>query len=170
MLLASVYISFSSPSPPHKGADGNNKERNTENAEEKKQRSEIGKGGWKMKVIGPDNFGHMILENLRKAGVQNSRKGERLHFDSLDVYAGEAKVSSVRELESGWDVGISFSGEMIAVDELLNLRVIKGFTDSGWEYVGLESVETYVAGNAGCLGLGATPAQVVSYSMAVFKK
>ena len=48
--------------------------------------------------------------------------------------------------------------------------LIKGFTDSGWEYVRLESVETYVAGNAGCLGLGATPAQVVSYSMAVFKK
>jgi adenine-specific DNA-methyltransferase len=31
----------------------------------------------------------MILDNLRKAGVQNSRKGERLKFDTLDVYAGE---------------------------------------------------------------------------------
>jgi adenine-specific DNA-methyltransferase len=39
--------------------------------------------------IGPENFGHMILENLRKAGVQNNRKGERLKFDALDIYAGK---------------------------------------------------------------------------------
>ncbi len=44
----------------------------TISAQEKKQLSETGKGGWRMKVIGPDNFGHMILENLRKAGVQNT--------------------------------------------------------------------------------------------------
>jgi hypothetical protein len=47
--------------------------------------------------------------------------------------------------------------------------LIKSWTDQGWEYVRLESVETFVAGSAGCFGLGATPAQLVSYSMAVFK-
>jgi adenine-specific DNA-methyltransferase len=31
----------------------------------------------------------MIVENLRKAGVQNTIKNERLHFDRLDLYAGE---------------------------------------------------------------------------------
>ena len=30
----------------------------------------------------------MILENLRKAGVQNTKKGERLKFDTLDSFAG----------------------------------------------------------------------------------
>ena len=30
----------------------------------------------------------MILDNLGKAGVQNTRKGERLKFDRLDTYAG----------------------------------------------------------------------------------
>ena len=30
----------------------------------------------------------MILENLKKAGVQNTRKSERLSFDRLDPYAG----------------------------------------------------------------------------------
>jgi len=34
------------------------------------------------------DFSTMILENLRKAGVQNTKKGERLKFDSLDSYAG----------------------------------------------------------------------------------
>jgi hypothetical protein len=48
--------------------------------------------------------------------------------------------------------------------------LIKSWADQGWEYVRLESVETYVAGNAGCLGLGATPAQLVSYAMAVFRQ
>jgi len=34
------------------------------------------------------DFATMILENLKKAGVQNTRKGERLTFDRLDAYAG----------------------------------------------------------------------------------
>ena len=34
------------------------------------------------------DFATMILDNLRKAGVQNTRKEERLTFDRLDPYAG----------------------------------------------------------------------------------
>ena len=34
------------------------------------------------------DFATMILDNLRKAGVQNTRKVERLTFDRLDPYAG----------------------------------------------------------------------------------
>lgn len=48
--------------------------------------------------------------------------------------------------------------------------LIQSWTAQGWEYVRLESVETFVAGSAGCFGIGATPARVVSYSMAVFRQ
>ena len=58
------------------------------------------------------------------------------------------------------------SGQAAAQLEAL----IKSWSDAGWEYVRLESVETFVAGNAGCFGLGAVPARVISYSMAVFKQ
>ncbi|MBW1953806.1 MAG: site-specific DNA-methyltransferase [Deltaproteobacteria bacterium] len=34
-------------------------------------------------------FETMILENLKKAGVQNTKKNERLKFDRLEPYAGE---------------------------------------------------------------------------------
>ena len=34
------------------------------------------------------DFATMILDNLKKAGVQNTRKAERLTFDRLDPYAG----------------------------------------------------------------------------------
>jgi adenine-specific DNA-methyltransferase len=34
-------------------------------------------------------FETMILDNLKKAGVQNTKKGERLKFDCLEPYAGE---------------------------------------------------------------------------------
>jgi adenine-specific DNA-methyltransferase len=61
----------------------------TISVEEKKQRAEVGKGGLKMRVIGPDGFATMIIDNLRKAGVQNTVKNERLKFDSLNPYAGE---------------------------------------------------------------------------------
>jgi adenine-specific DNA-methyltransferase len=61
----------------------------TISVEQKKERSEVGRDGLKIKVIGPDGFATMILDNLRKAGVQNTVKGERLIFDSLDPFAGE---------------------------------------------------------------------------------
>lgn len=48
--------------------------------------------------------------------------------------------------------------------------LIRSWAEQGWEYVRLESVETYIAGTQGCFGLGATPARLVSYSMAVFKQ
>ncbi|MFH1632438.1 MAG: site-specific DNA-methyltransferase, partial [Chloroflexota bacterium] len=34
------------------------------------------------------DFATMILDNMRKAGVQNTKKGERIKFDTLDPYAG----------------------------------------------------------------------------------
>jgi adenine-specific DNA-methyltransferase len=37
----------------------------------------------------PAQFETMIVENLRKAGVQNTKKAERLTFETLDVHAGE---------------------------------------------------------------------------------
>jgi adenine-specific DNA-methyltransferase len=61
----------------------------TISVEEKKQRAEVGRGGLKMRVVGPDDFGHMVLENLRKAGIQNTRQAERLKFDTLEPFAGE---------------------------------------------------------------------------------
>lgn len=38
-----------------------------------------------------------------------------------------------------------------------------------WQYVRLETVETFVAGNSGCFGLGATPGNMTSHSAAVFQ-
>ncbi len=35
-----------------------------------------------------DGFVHMIIENLKKAGVQNTYKNERLKFDRLEPFAG----------------------------------------------------------------------------------
>ena len=42
--------------------------------------------GKKQSAVG--QFETMILENLKTAGVQNTRKGERLKFDSLESFAG----------------------------------------------------------------------------------
>ena len=36
----------------------------------------------------PAQFETMIIDNLRKAGVQNTKKGERLVFEHLDIHAG----------------------------------------------------------------------------------
>ncbi|MBI3404945.1 MAG: site-specific DNA-methyltransferase, partial [Acidobacteria bacterium] len=39
-------------------------------------------------AAGPGQFENMILENLRKAGVQNTMKNERLKFDRLEPFPG----------------------------------------------------------------------------------
>jgi len=61
----------------------------TISVEDKKSLAEVGKDGMRVKVIGPDDFGRMILDNLRAAGVQTGKKGERLKFDTLEPYAGQ---------------------------------------------------------------------------------
>ncbi len=42
----------------------------------------------KLEAQNRQDFANMILDNLKKAGVQNSKKGERLDFDRLDPFAG----------------------------------------------------------------------------------
>lgn len=53
------------------------------------------------------DFAAMILDNLKKAGVQNTRKGERLTFDRLDPYAGTWLHAAGEYTESGQSVGQS---------------------------------------------------------------
>lgn len=54
----------------------------------KKKLAQPNDEGWAMKMIGAGQFGNIIIENLKKAGVQNTIKNERLKFDRLDVHAG----------------------------------------------------------------------------------
>lgn len=44
------------------------------------------------------------------------------------------------------------------------------YAKDGWEYIRLESVETHIAGDNGCFGIGATPARTASVSMVVFRR
>lgn len=54
-----------------------------------KQDRAAGKDGLSVRVIGPDQFGNMMIDNLRKAGIQARDKNERLKFDTLEPFAGE---------------------------------------------------------------------------------
>ena len=49
-------------------------------------------------------------------------------------------------------------------------QLIHSYARNGWEYVRLESVETYIEGDSGCFGIGATPPRTAVYSMAVFRR
>lgn len=53
-------------------------------ADEERPASEV--DGRKASASG--QFANMIIENLKKAGVQNTKKGERLKFDRLESFAG----------------------------------------------------------------------------------
>ena len=58
-------------------------------AEKVKQASVPDENNRVVRVYGTNDFGQMILENLRMAGVQNTRKAERLKFDSVQPFAGQ---------------------------------------------------------------------------------
>ena len=45
--------------------------------------------GFVTKLLGAGQFGNIIIDNLKKAGVQNTVKNERLRFDTLDTHAGQ---------------------------------------------------------------------------------
>lgn len=53
----------------------------------KKDLKEKGIEGWRIDFKGAGEFGNIIIENLKKTGVQNTRKNERLKFDRLEPYA-----------------------------------------------------------------------------------
>ncbi len=61
----------------------------TISVEEKKRLAEVGEEGATMKMIGGGQFANVIIENLIKAGVQNTIKNERLKFDRLEVFPGQ---------------------------------------------------------------------------------
>lgn len=61
----------------------------TISVEEKCRRTENWEDCRNPKSYGTDDFATMIIDNLRKAGVQNTVKNERLQFESLGSYAGE---------------------------------------------------------------------------------
>ena len=70
-----------------------------------------------------------------------------VRFDEMEIYRGEARVSSVRETDGACVVGISFAAMLIAVDEVLNLRVIKDFARpaAAWRTPGQDSFKVMVA-------------------------
>lgn len=59
-------------------------------------------------------------------------------------------------------------GAGVAATQLEDL--ITHMASSGFEYVRLERMETWVAGNPGCAGIGATPSYSKTFSVAVFKR
>ncbi len=62
---------------------------------------------------GGSDFATRILENLRKAGVQNTKRGERLIFDRLDLYPGQYLQAEGTYTEGGKSkrVGVSIGPE-----------------------------------------------------------
>ena len=62
----------------------------------------------------------------------------------------------------------SLEGSREAAEQLEKL--VQEWSDHGWEYVRMESVDTYIAGNNGCFGIGSTAPVMTSYSMVVFRQ
>ena len=49
-------------------------------------------------------------------------------------------------------------------------RIIDSEVSTGWEFVQIQELTTFVAGSSGCFGLGATPGTTTSMSLLIFRK
>lgn len=49
-------------------------------------------------------------------------------------------------------------------------ELISEYSSNGWDYVGLESVSTYVRAESGCFGIGGSPGYATSRQMIVLSK
>jgi len=63
----------------------------------------------------------------------------------------------------GSDEGAGRAAEQL--QSLINQKA-----SDGWRFHGLESVEIYKTGSAGCFGIGAQPSSVTRFDMAVFER
>ena len=66
-----------------------------------------------------------------KVAVGDHLSSLAVRFDEQEPYRGEAKVGSVREMDGVIIVGVSFEGLLLGIDEVLELRAIKAFAESG---------------------------------------
>ena len=66
--------------------------------------------------------------------------------------------ASISNTGSGQDVAVALQ------------RAIDQEATSGWEFIQIQELTTFVAGSSGCFGLGATPGTTTSMSVLIFKK
>jgi zinc-ribbon domain/Domain of unknown function (DUF4177) len=76
----------------------------------------------------------------------------------LNVYKVVSFQASISSTGSGQDVAAALQ------------RAIDQEATSGWEFVQIQELTTFVAGNSGCFGLGATPGTTTSLAVLIFKR
>ena len=83
------------------------------------------------------DFAHVILENLRTAGVQQARKAGRIAFSSLEPWPGELVCAEGRYLEGGDGkerrVGIFIGPEFGTVSRPDLVRATREAADAGFD-------------------------------------
>ncbi|HMT75649.1 MAG TPA: hypothetical protein PKA77_16365 [Chitinophagaceae bacterium] len=62
------------------------------------------------------------------------------------------------------------SGDTSSVVAEQMQTIIDIHVTGGWEYQGMDTVQTLVAGNSGCFGIGAQPPVSTTYTVLVFRK
>jgi hypothetical protein len=76
----------------------------------------------------------------------------------LNVYKVVSFQASISSTGSGQDVAAALQ------------RAIDQEATSGWEFIQIQELTTFVAGSSGCFGLGATPGTTTSMAVLIFKR
>ena len=97
----------------------------------------------------------------KKMPVIGVSAGQRTGAESvaaLGAYKVVAFQASISNTGSGQDVAAALQ------------RTIDQEATSGWVFVQIQELTTFVSGNSGCFGLGATPGTTTSMAVLIFKR
>jgi len=74
----------------------------------------------------------------------------------------EYKVISINPVQKNNETGMQVALELEGI--------IKKYHVEGWQYVRIESLKTWVAGDSGCFGIGAKPGYYAERQVIVFQR
>ena len=96
-------------------------------------------------------------KKMAVTGVAGQRTGAE-SVAALGAYKVVSFQASISNTGSGQDVAATLQ------------RTIDQEANSGWVFVQIQELTTFVSGNSGCFGLGATPGTTTSMAVLIFKR
>lgn len=97
-------------------------------------------------------------KQMALAGVAAAQRTGAESVTALGGYKVVSFQASISNTGSGQDVAAALQ------------RTIDHEATGGWTFVQIQELTTFVSGNSGCFGLGATPGATTSMAVLIFKR
>lgn len=119
------------------------------------------------------------IEEIRKSDYETLKSSieNKVAYQTNNKVKESQSVSSLMNIHTATEnsIVIPFRAQISSsgnIEELASQlqSVIDRYESSGYTYVRMEQVDTYIAGSSGCFGIGATPQRTTTFHLLIFHK